>query len=108
VANLGREDELKTLGQLEALAGAFAWLDPPMTGTRRDVGPLLVVAHVVERLGLAAIVEHHLPERSRSRLSTAEVVVALVANRLAAPSPLYDIAGWASGAALGEVFGIAC
>jgi transposase len=106
VANLGREDELKMSGQLEALAGAFARLDPPMTGTRRDVGPLLVVAHVMAGLGLARIVEAHLPDRSRSRLSAAEVVVALIANRLAAPSPLYDVAGWASSAAMAEIFGI--
>jgi len=39
-------------------------------------------------------------------LSPAEVVVALIANRLAAPSPLYDVAGWASQAAMAEVFGI--
>jgi Domain of unknown function (DUF4277)/Transposase DDE domain len=106
VANLGREDELKASGQLEALAGAFARLDPPMAGIRRDVGPLLIVAHVLGRLGLAGIVERHLPERSRSRCSPAEVVVALIANRLCSPSPLYDIAGWASATAIQEIFGI--
>lgn len=106
VANLGREDELKSSGQLEALAGALARLDPPMVGVRREVGPLLVVAHVLSRLGLAGIVEAQLPDRSRSRLSPAEVVVALIANRLAAPSPLYDVAGWASQAAMAEIFGI--
>ena len=106
VANLGREDELKASGQLEALAGALARLDPPMVGVRREVGPLLVVARVLERLGVAGIIEAHLSERSRARLSPAEVVVALIANRLAAPSPLYDVAGWASQAAMVEVFGI--
>ena len=35
VANLGRKDALKDSGQLEALAGSFARLDPPMAGTRR-------------------------------------------------------------------------
>jgi Domain of unknown function (DUF4277) len=106
VANLGREDDLKVPGQLEALAGSFARLDPPMAGVRREVGPLLLVAHVVSRLGLAGIVDAHLPDRRRSRLSPAEVVVALIANRLAAPSPLYDVAGWASGAAIAEIFSI--
>ena len=106
VANLGREDELKVSGQLEALAGSFARLDPPMAGVRREVGPLLLVAHVVSRLGLAGIVDAHLPDRRRSRLSPAEVVVALIANRLAAPSPLYDVAGWASGAAMAEIFSV--
>jgi transposase len=106
VANLGREDELKASGQLEALAGAFARLDPPMVGVRRNVGPLLVVAHVLARLGLSGIVERHLAERLRSRLSPAEVVVALITNRLCAPSPLYDVAGWSSQAAIAEIFGI--
>jgi len=57
VANLGREDELKASGQLDQLAGAFSRLDPPMAGTRRDVGALLLVDHYVRRLGLAKIVE---------------------------------------------------
>ena len=40
---LGREDELKASGQLEQLAASFARLDPPPAGTRRHVGPLLLV-----------------------------------------------------------------
>jgi hypothetical protein len=39
------------------------------------------------------------------QLTHGEVVAALVANRLCAPSPLYDVAGWASSAALAEVLG---
>ncbi len=42
----------------------------------------------------------------RSVLSVGEVVCALVASRLCSPSPLYDIAGWASGAAVHELLGI--
>jgi len=106
VANLGREDQLKASGQLDQLAGSFARLDPPGTGTRRDVGALLLVDHYVRRLGLAKIVGAVLPERRRSLLSAAEVITALVANRLAGPAPLYDIAGWASSAAVAELFGI--
>ena len=49
---LGREDELKASGQLEQLAASFARLDPPPVGTRRHVGPLLLVAHYLGRLGL--------------------------------------------------------
>ena len=103
---LGREDELKASGQLESLAAAFARRDPPMLGIRRKVGPLLLVKHYLERLGLAAIVDRHLPSHGRAQLTNAEVVTALVANRLAAPSPLYDVSGWASSAAVQELFGI--
>ena len=106
VANLGPEEKLKSSGQLEQLAAAFARLDPPLLGVRRDVGPLLLVRHYLDRLGLAGIIERAVPGRGRAQLTTAEVVCALIANRLAAPSPLYDIAGWASSAAVNELFGI--
>ena len=101
---LGREDQLKQSGQLDQLAAALQRLDPPMAGTRREVGPLLLVACYLDRLGLASIVDRQLPQRGRAQLTHGEVVAALVANRLAAPSPLYDIAGWASSAAMTEVF----
>ena len=99
VATLGRVDELKASGQLDRWAGAFARLDPPAVGTRREVGPLLLVAHYLRRLGLVGLVDDAAPMRGRSLLSHGEVITALVANRLAAPSPLYDVAGWASSAA---------
>ena len=103
---LGREDELKSSGQLESLAAAFARKDPPMAGIRREVGPLLLVKHYLQRLSLAEIVESHLPSHGRAQLTNAEVVTALIANRLCAPSPLYDISGWASSAAVQELFEI--
>jgi transposase len=103
---LGREDKLKASGQLNNLAAAFARYDPPLIGTRREVGPLLLVRHYLQRLGLIQIVGRHLPSHGRAQLSNGEVVAALIANRLCAPSPLYDISGWASSAALQELFGI--
>lgn len=106
LATLGRVDELKASGQLDQLAAAFTRLDPPRIGFRRDVGPLLLVHHVIERLGLVALVDRHVPQRGRAELTTGEVVAALIANRLCAPAPLYDIAAWGGNAALHEVFGI--
>ena len=106
VANLGRKDALKDSGQLEALAGSFARLDPPMAGTRRSVGPLLLVEHFLRELDVQGTVDGALPRSARSVLSVGEVVCALVASRLCSPSPLYDIAGWASGAAVHELLGI--
>lgn len=106
VAKLGREDELKASGQLNALAGSFARLDPPLTGIRREVGPLLLVAQLARELELAETIDRALPRSPRSELSVGELVVALIANRLCSPSPLYDVSGWASGAALQELFGI--
>lgn len=106
VANLGRKDALKESGQLEALAGSFARLDPPMTGTRREVGAMLLVWHFLRELDLIAIVNRSLPRSPRSVLSVGEVVAGLVCSRLCSPSPLYDVAGWASGAAVHELLGI--
>lgn len=106
VANLGRKDALKDSGQLEALAGSFARLDPPMAGTRRSVGPLLLVEHFLRELNVRDTVDAALPRSARSILSVGEVVCALIASRLCSPSPLYDVAGWASGAAVHELLGI--
>ena len=106
VANLGRKDALKDSGQLEALAGSFARLDPPMAGTRRGVGPLLLVEHFLRELEVKDTVDAALPRSARSILSVGEVVSALIASRLCSPSPLYDVAGWASGAAVPELLGI--
>jgi hypothetical protein len=106
VANLGRKEALKESGQLDALAGSFARLDPPLVGVRREVGPLLLAWHFLRELDLVATVDRVLPARGRARLSVGEVAAALIASRLCSPSPLYDVAGWASAAAVQELFGI--
>jgi len=106
VASLGRLDELKASGQLDRFAGAFARLDPPPAGTRRAVGPLLVVAHYLRRLGLVELVDQVAPMRGRSLLTHGEVVSALVANRLCGPAPLYDVSSWASSAAVAELLAV--
>src|SRR5436190_1348572 len=103
---LGREDELKASGQLEQLMGSFARLDPPLVGVRRDVGPLLLAAHFIGELELVATIDRALPQRGRQQLSVGEVCAALICSRLCSPSPLYGVAGWASGTALQELVGI--
>jgi hypothetical protein len=106
VANLGRKERLKQSGMAEALAAAFARLDPPLAGSRRELGPLPLVRWASERLGLGQAVDELLPARRRAELTVGEVVTALVASRLCSPSPLYDVQGWASQAALAELFAI--
>ena len=106
VATLGRQDQLKASGQLEQLAASFARLDPPAAGTRRLVGPLLLAAHYLDRLGLVKLVDALVPVRGRALLTHGEVIAVLAASRLCSPSPLYDIAGWASSAAVGELLGV--
>src|SRR5216684_8595581 len=105
VANLGRLDELKAGGKLEQLVAGLARLHQPPPGTRRHVGPLLIVAHYLRALGVAQIVDAAIPRRGKALASHGEITAVLAASRLAAPAPLYDIAGWASSAAVPELLG---
>src|SRR5664280_1988324 len=89
VATLGRLDELKATGQLDRWAGAFARLDPPPVGTRREVGPLLLVTHYLRRLGLTELVDAAAPMRGRSLLTHGEVISAPDAQ----PATSYSGAG---------------
>src|ERR1039458_9791975 len=103
--NVGRLDELKASGKLEQLVAGLARLDQPPFGTRRHVGPLLVVAHYLRRLKVAQVVDAAIPRRGKALASHGEIACVLAASRLASPSPLYDIAGWASSAAVPELLG---
>src|SRR6266571_1469892 len=105
VANLGRLDELKAGGKLEQLVAGLARLDAPPAGTRRDVGPLLIAAHYLRRLEVAGTVNAVIPRRGKALASHGEIACVLAASRLCSPAPLYDIAGWASSAAVPELLG---
>ena len=65
-----------------------------------------MVAHYLARLGLADLVDRLVPMRGRSQLTPGEVISVLVANRLCAPAPLYDVSGWSSSAAVAEWFDV--
>jgi hypothetical protein len=103
VANLGRRDRLKDSGALDNLAAAFTRLDP--APGRYLVGPLALVAPVLARLDLVGVVDRACPMRGRASLTHGEVVAALVANRLSAPRPLYDVVGWAEAYAAADWLG---
>lgn len=103
VANLGRRDQLKDSGSLDNLAAGFTRLDP--APGRYLVGALPLVTPVLERLDVAGIVDRACPMRGRAHLTHGEVIAALVANRLTAPRPLYDVMGWANDYAVGEWLG---
>lgn len=103
VANLGRRDHLKDSGALDNLAAAFTRLDP--APGRFLSGALPLVVPILERLGVEGIVDRACPMRGRSRLTHGEVICALIANRLTAPRPLYDVVGWAEAYATGSWLG---
>jgi hypothetical protein len=106
VANLGRLDELMAGGKLEQLAAGLSRLHQPPAGTRRHVGSLLIVEHYLRELGVAKVVDHVIPRRGKALAGHGEIAAVLAANRLACPAPLYDIAGWASSAAVDELLGV--
>jgi Domain of unknown function (DUF4277)/Transposase DDE domain len=72
----------------------------------KQLGALPAIREYLERLGLKERVDAVAPVRDVARLTNGDVVVALVANRLTAPRPLYDIVEWAEDWAVEETFGI--
>jgi hypothetical protein len=72
----------------------------------KRLGALPVIRAYLERLRLKERVDARAPVREVAHLSNGEVVVALVANRLTAPRPLYDIVDWAETWAVEEALGI--
>jgi hypothetical protein len=73
----------------------------------KQLGALPAIREYLERLQLKERVDAVAPVREVAHLTNGEVVVALVANRLTAPRPLYDIVEWATDWAVEETFGIA-
>jgi transposase len=72
----------------------------------KQLGALPVIREYRERLQLKERVDALAPVRSVAHLTNGEVVMALVANRLTAPRPLYDIQHWAEVWAVEETLGI--
>lgn len=72
----------------------------------KQLGALPVIREYMERLHLKERVDALAPVRSVAHLTNGEVVLALVANRLTAPRPLYDIEHWAEHWAADEVLGV--
>lgn len=103
VANLGRRDRLKDSGALDNLAAAFTRLDP--APGRYLLGAMPLVVPLLARLDVAGIIDRACPMRGRAHLTHGEVIAALVANRLTAPRPLYDVAGWANAYASNDWLG---
>jgi transposase len=76
---------------------------PPLpAGLRHEslaVGAAPVIRHFLEKLGLPALFDRHLPQRrGRQRdVPSSTVLCVLLSNLLLAREPLYAIAAWASG-----------
>jgi transposase len=72
----------------------------------RRLGALPASAEFLRRLDVAGIIDELCPVREVAHLTHGQVVEALVANRLSAPSSMVRVADWARKWAVEEVFGI--
>ena len=73
--------------------------DPePLTLRTETLGALPIVNHVLDRIGLDAIIDAHLPaDDARLRLDPAVVIGLLVRNLTIDHQPIYALGEWAAG-----------
>jgi transposase len=81
---------------------AFNWAGKQAVQSVLNVGPLAILAPLLDRLDLADIINRHLPPDPQLEYSHGEVLSLLLAARLAKPTALVNVAEWAkkSGAEL--------
>jgi transposase len=81
---------------------AFTWAGPAVAPTILNMGPLAVLAPLLDRLDLARIIDRHLPADPQLEFSHGDVLSLLLAARLSKPTALINVAEWAkkSGAEL--------
>src|SRR5262245_21352615 len=75
---------------------ADAWHGPTLSDETLAFGPLALIAPLLQRLDLAAIIDRHLPPDPQLALSHGRVLSLLLAARLCQPTALINIPAWAS------------
>jgi transposase len=81
----------------------LTWHDAaPPTAKVVNLGPLALIQPLLQQLDVSAIIDRHLPPDPQQEYSHGQVLSLLLAGRLAHPTALVNIAGWAehSGASL--------
>ena len=71
-----------------------------------QLGGLTVVKSFCDRLGLARLIDEHLPLAPQATVGHGATLVALVMNKLSDPKPLYKIEEWAETFAVEPLLGI--
>ena len=61
----------------------------PNTG--RNLGPLVLVNSILERMDIRGFVDLHCPPDPRLEMPTGDVIHLLAANRLSSPQPLLHV-----------------
>jgi transposase len=74
---------------------ALAWQDATADEQTRTFGALALIAPLLQRLGLADIIDTHLPPDPQLEFSHGRVLSLLLAARLCQPTALVNVATWA-------------
>lgn len=61
----------------------------------RNLGPLVLVNPMLEKMDIRRIVNLHCPQDPRLEIPIGDVIYTLVSNRLSSPEPLLHVADWA-------------
>ena len=93
---------VRSLLLLGGLMAAFQWTGPRSTPEIHNIGPLALIAPLLDRLALAEIIDRHLPADPQLEYSYGAVLTLLLAARLSKPTALVNVSDWArrSGAEL--------
>jgi Domain of unknown function (DUF4277)/Transposase DDE domain len=76
---------------------ALAWQDVTVADQTRAFGPLALIAPLLQRLGVASIIDQHLPPDPQLEFSHGRVLSLLLAARLCQPTALVNVPTWAKG-----------
>jgi hypothetical protein len=74
---------------------ARAWLGPTVEDQTRAFGPLALIAPLLQRLDLAALIDRLLPPDPQLVYSHGRVLSLLLAARLCQPTALVNVPTWA-------------
>jgi len=84
----------------------LSFLAPTANETTLNLGPLALIAPLLEQLQLAALIDQHLPPDPQREFSHGTVLSLLAAARLSAPQALLRVPQWASDSAAEHLWGI--
>jgi transposase len=74
---------------------AFTWAGTQAASAVVNIGPLAILAPLLDRLDLAAIIDRHLPPDPQLEYSHGAVLSLFLAARIAKPTALVNVAAWA-------------
>ena len=74
---------------------ADAWHGPTLTDKTLAFGPLALIAPLLQRLDIAALIDHHLPPDPQLAYSHGRILSLLLAARLCQPTALINVPSWA-------------